>query len=292
MQKVEGSSPFIRFTESPAQAGFFFGLNRAQRGDKGPCLAFDSVSAGSGATGGRYADEMTSAGPLNAASPVRPAAPRARAPSRTGLVKLADCSLLRIHSRILELNRDRAPSSSRSSIHRWLASSGSSPRTCLMKRSASSRRTKPINGGRGLLDGRFWPTGLQGRAEPIGVERRPRDWQEHELEAGDSQPLAPAHRETPRSLETGEMLTLFVFDEQESRREEGLQAGLNGLADDALLWIALRDPTEDEVAAVQEALELSDEQAQQTARAAEPRVARGRRRASARHVVRGKRRGR
>ena len=72
---------------------------------------------------------------------------------------------------------------------------------------------------------------------------------------------AAADRETPRSLETCEMLTLFVFDERESRREEDLPAALNGLADDALLWLALRDPTEEEVAAVQEALELSDEQA-------------------------------
>jgi magnesium transporter len=58
------------------------------------------------------------------------------------------------------------------------------------------------------------------------------------------------------------MLTLFVFDEQESRREEDLPAALSGLSDDAMLWIALRDPTEEEVAAVQEALELEDEQAQ------------------------------
>ena len=57
------------------------------------------------------------------------------------------------------------------------------------------------------------------------------------------------------------MLTVFVFDERESRREEDLRAALDRLADDALLWIALRDPTEEEVAAVQEALELSDEQA-------------------------------
>jgi magnesium transporter len=57
------------------------------------------------------------------------------------------------------------------------------------------------------------------------------------------------------------MLTLFVFDERGSRREEDLPVALDGLADDAMLWIALRDPTEDEVAAVQEALELRDEQA-------------------------------
>ena len=58
------------------------------------------------------------------------------------------------------------------------------------------------------------------------------------------------------------MLTLFVFDERESRREEDLPPALTGLADDALLWLALRDPTEEEVDAVQKALELSDEQAQ------------------------------
>jgi magnesium/cobalt transport protein CorA len=58
------------------------------------------------------------------------------------------------------------------------------------------------------------------------------------------------------------MLTLFVFDERESRREEDLRASLDRLADDALLWLALRDPTDEEVAAVQEAFELSDEQAQ------------------------------
>lgn len=57
------------------------------------------------------------------------------------------------------------------------------------------------------------------------------------------------------------MLTIFVFDRQESRREEDLRASLDRLADDALLWIALRDPTEEEVATVQEAFELRDEQA-------------------------------
>jgi magnesium transporter len=58
------------------------------------------------------------------------------------------------------------------------------------------------------------------------------------------------------------MLTIFVFDEQESRREEDLPAALKGLDDDAMVWIALRDPTEGEVAAVQEALGLTDKQAQ------------------------------
>ena len=58
------------------------------------------------------------------------------------------------------------------------------------------------------------------------------------------------------------MLTVFVFDEHESRREEDLPAALEGLDDDAMVWIALRDPTKEEVAAVQEALGLSDKQAE------------------------------
>ena len=58
------------------------------------------------------------------------------------------------------------------------------------------------------------------------------------------------------------MLTIFVFDERESRREADLPDALKGLNDQAMLWVALRDPTEEEVAAVQEAFELSDEQAQ------------------------------
>jgi Mg2+ and Co2+ transporter CorA len=57
------------------------------------------------------------------------------------------------------------------------------------------------------------------------------------------------------------MLTVFVFDERESRRAEGLRPALDQLGETALLWLALRDPTEEEVAAVQEVLEFSDEQA-------------------------------
>jgi magnesium transporter len=57
------------------------------------------------------------------------------------------------------------------------------------------------------------------------------------------------------------MLTVFVFDERESRQDEDLGAALDRLAQGALLWLALRDPTEEEVTAAQEALELSDEQA-------------------------------
>ena len=62
------------------------------------------------------------------------------------------------------------------------------------------------------------------------------------------------------------MLTVFVFDEGESGREEDLRAALDRLADDALLWIALLDPSEEEVTAVQEALELSDEQSERLLR--------------------------
>ena len=58
-----------------------------------------------------------------------------------------------------------------------------------------------------------------------------------------------------------EMLTVFLFDEQESERVEDWQAALERLAEDELLWLALRDPTEEDVAALQEALELGDETA-------------------------------
>jgi Mg2+ and Co2+ transporter CorA len=69
-------------------------------------------------------------------------------------------------------------------------------------------------------------------------------------------------RETQGSLETTKVLTVFLFDEQESEQVEDWQAALERLADDQLLWLALRDPTEEEVAALQEALELADENAQ------------------------------
>jgi magnesium transporter len=68
-----------------------------------------------------------------------------------------------------------------------------------------------------------------------------------------------ADREAERSLEQRKVLTLFMFNERESRREDDLPAALEALADDAMLWVALRDPTDDEVAAVKEAFELSDE---------------------------------
>ena len=57
------------------------------------------------------------------------------------------------------------------------------------------------------------------------------------------------------------MLTVFVFDGRESAEHTDLRAALDRVAENELVWIALRDPTEEEVAAVQEALEFSDEQA-------------------------------
>jgi len=57
------------------------------------------------------------------------------------------------------------------------------------------------------------------------------------------------------------MLTVFVFDERESRHVEDLRPALDLLGENALLWLALRDPTEEEVAAVQEVFEFNDEQA-------------------------------
>ncbi len=57
------------------------------------------------------------------------------------------------------------------------------------------------------------------------------------------------------------MLTVFVFDEKESRREDDLLGALEGLDENAMVWVALRDPSEEEVATVQEALGLADEQA-------------------------------
>ena len=57
------------------------------------------------------------------------------------------------------------------------------------------------------------------------------------------------------------MLTAFVFDEEQSERVEDLAGALEGLDGGRLLWIALRDPSEDEIAEVQDALELSDSSA-------------------------------
>jgi magnesium transporter len=58
------------------------------------------------------------------------------------------------------------------------------------------------------------------------------------------------------------VLTVFLFDERESRKADDLQAARGGLEENALLWVALRDPTAEEVGAVQDAFELTDKQAQ------------------------------
>jgi hypothetical protein len=47
-----------------------------------------------------------------------------------------------------------------------------------------------------------------------------------------------------------DVLTVFLFDERESEQVEDWQGALKSLADDHLLWLALRDPTEVEVAAL------------------------------------------
>src|SRR4030095_12012858 len=56
------------------------------------------------------------------------------------------------------------------------------------------------------------------------------------------------------------MLWVFVFDEHESRQVEEVRAALDELGEKALLWVALRDPTEDELDAVQAAFKFRDEQ--------------------------------
>jgi magnesium transporter len=57
------------------------------------------------------------------------------------------------------------------------------------------------------------------------------------------------------------MLSAFVFDEERSEQAEDWAAALEGLGNGQLLWLALRDPTEEEVAALQETLELGQENA-------------------------------
>jgi magnesium transporter len=57
------------------------------------------------------------------------------------------------------------------------------------------------------------------------------------------------------------MLTAFLFDERTSEQVEDWRAALERLSDDELLWLAMQDPTEEEVAALQDALGLGDENA-------------------------------
>ena len=58
------------------------------------------------------------------------------------------------------------------------------------------------------------------------------------------------------------MLTIFVFDERASSQAEDLRAAIDQLGEKALLWVALRDPTDDEVSSVQDAFKLDHEQVQ------------------------------
>lgn len=57
------------------------------------------------------------------------------------------------------------------------------------------------------------------------------------------------------------MLRVFVFGGRESKQVEDWRAALERLADDELLWLELQDPTEEDVAVLQEALELGEENA-------------------------------
>ena len=54
------------------------------------------------------------------------------------------------------------------------------------------------------------------------------------------------------------MLTAFVFDEDQSKQVEDWEPALNRLDQGQLLWLALHDPTEEEVAGLQETLELGE----------------------------------
>ena len=54
------------------------------------------------------------------------------------------------------------------------------------------------------------------------------------------------------------MLTAFVFDADQSKQVEDWAPALERLDQGQLLWLALHDPTEEEVAGLQETLELGD----------------------------------
>lgn len=54
------------------------------------------------------------------------------------------------------------------------------------------------------------------------------------------------------------VLTGFVFDEQQSEQVEDWRAAIERLNRGQLLWLALHDPTEQEVAAVRETLDLGE----------------------------------
>lgn len=59
--------------------------------------------------------------------------------------------------------------------------------------------------------------------------------------------------------ETPGVLTAFRFDAQQSERVEDWEAACERLDSDQLLWLALRDPSDEEETAVVDALELGDE---------------------------------
>ena len=54
------------------------------------------------------------------------------------------------------------------------------------------------------------------------------------------------------------MLTAFVFDAEQSKQVDDWSPALERLDQGHLLWVAMHDPTEEEVAALQETLELGD----------------------------------
>ena len=54
------------------------------------------------------------------------------------------------------------------------------------------------------------------------------------------------------------MLTGFVFDEQQSEQVEDWRAAIERLNRGQLLWLALHDPTEEELAALGETLDLGE----------------------------------
>ena len=55
------------------------------------------------------------------------------------------------------------------------------------------------------------------------------------------------------------MLTAFVFDVDQSKQVEDWAPALERLDQGQLLWLAMRDPTDEEVAALQETLDLGDD---------------------------------
>ena len=57
------------------------------------------------------------------------------------------------------------------------------------------------------------------------------------------------------------MLTAFVFDVDQSKQVEDWASALERLDEGQLLWLALHDPSEEEVAGLQETLELGDRNA-------------------------------